>query len=85
MELYILIFFDIPIWIMFFYNIILIILVIKTIKHYRTESLYSLFIYPGIIGICWILVFIKYIYLAWFNKFISYIIKYMENYRFWIR
>ncbi|CAD8171586.1 unnamed protein product [Paramecium octaurelia] len=57
MELYILIFFDIPIWTMFLYNIIVIILVIRRITQNSSinQSLYSLFMYPMILLICWII------------------------------
>ncbi|CAD8082518.1 unnamed protein product [Paramecium sonneborni] len=57
MELYLLIFFYIPIWMMFIYNMIVIILVIRIMKinEIKSKSLYSLFMYPSILAICWII------------------------------
>ncbi|CAK88999.1 unnamed protein product (macronuclear) [Paramecium tetraurelia] len=53
-ELYTMIFYNIPIWIMFLYNLIVIILAIRINKNF-TQSLYSIYIYQGILAVCWII------------------------------
>ncbi|CAD8088456.1 unnamed protein product [Paramecium primaurelia] len=53
-EVYIMIFFNIPIWIMFIYNLIIIILAIRINSNFNS-SLYSIYIYTAILAVCLII------------------------------
>lgn len=67
-QLYSFLFFYFPIEVSFTFNVIVIIIVIVKIRrklaqsNYQTKSVFVLFIYPGIIFICWVLVLHYYLF-----------------------